>query len=697
VKRVKRVKTRSIQKVLVANRGEIARRVMRSLREMGIASVAVHSDADAAAPHVSDADEAVRIGPARAAESYLVGERILEAARSVGADAIHPGYGFLSENAGFAAACKEAGIAFIGPSVEAIRRMGSKIESKNIMGEAGVPLIPGFSAVGLSDAAIATAAAEIGYPVLVKASAGGGGKGMRVVEDAADLPQALTSARREAKASFADDTLLIERYFQAPRHVEIQIFGDSHGHVIHCFERECSIQRRHQKVVEEAPSPALDEALRDRMGEAAVAAGKAIGYEGAGTVEFILDSSGDFYFLEVNTRLQVEHPVTEAITGLDLVRMQIEVARGEPLHVAQPDLAIRGHAIEVRLYAEKPENDFLPATGTMALWRVPDLPGLRVDSGIEEGSVVGVHYDPMLAKVIAYADSREEARLRLIRGLKGLALGGVQTNRDFLLAVLEHAAFAEAKLDTGFIDRHLPAEARQVVCNAEAAALHAIVATVALHEERLASGGPLPAGIPSGWRNNRWRAQEQIFGVGDATFEVHYIAQDMARNRALDASDTARGRFDMWVRAEGSEEQSGEGRETEAPQRDVRLIDVSEGALVVEIDGIRRRYAVVHDADTFWVHGGDATSELMCRPRFDVVTSEDIGAGCVAPMTGVIRSVNVAAGDRVSEGDVLIVLEAMKMEQPLAAHADGVVTEVRVEEGQMVDPDEVLLVIDADE
>ena len=407
---------RPLRKVLVANRGEIACRVLRTLRGMGIPSVAVYSDADASAVFVREADEAVRIGPAPASESYLDSARILEAAGAVGADAVHPGYGFLSENAEFAAACARAGLVFIGPTVDAIRRMGSKVEAKALMQAAGVPVLSGFAAAGLSDAEIATRGAALGYPLLVKASAGGGGKGMRVVREPGALVAALGAARREAKAAFGDDALLIERWVEVARHVEVQILGDAHGGLVHLFERDCSLQRRHQKVIEEAPAPALDPALRAQLCAAAVAAGKAIGYVGAGTVEFLLAGDGRFHFLEVNTRLQVEHPVTEAITRFDLVRLQIEVAEGRALPFEQGDVRAEGHAIEARLYAEDPAQGFLPATGRLALWAAPVLPGLRVEAGVEAGVTVGVHYDPLLAKLIAHGATRDEARRRLTRG-----------------------------------------------------------------------------------------------------------------------------------------------------------------------------------------------------------------------------------------------------------------------------------------
>ncbi|HEV7731550.1 MAG TPA: acetyl-CoA carboxylase biotin carboxylase subunit [Candidatus Binatia bacterium] len=652
----------SVQKVLVANRGEIARRVLRTLRAMGIASVAVYSDADADAPHVAEADEAVRLGPAPARESYLAMDRIIEAARVTGADAVHPGYGFLSENATFAERCAEAGLTFIGPPVNAIRAMGSKIEAKRLMAAAGVPVIPG--AVGTDDVLLAEAA-TVGFPALVKASAGGGGKGMRIVRSADGLREALAAARREAESAFGDGAVLLERYVESPRHIEIQVFADAHGNVVHCFERECSIQRRYQKVIEEAPSVAIDADTRRRMGEAAVTAARTIGYVGAGTVEFVLDASGAFFFLEVNTRLQVEHPVTEMVTGLDLVRMQIEVARGEKLHVAQADVTLAGHAIEARLYAEDPSNDFLPATGRVVLWETSALPGVRYDSGVEAGTEVGVHYDPMLAKVIAHAPTRDEAIDRLVAALRRLGVAGVTTNRHFLLAVLEHPEFRAGRFDTHFIAEQLPPAAREMPRDAAVERAHAIVATLWGHEQRRrSSDGPLPASIPSGWRNNRYRPQRVGFDVAGEVIDVEYVAG-------------ASGEFTVTVGGATSE---------------VRL----HAADAVEIDGVRRRYRVAAADDLVVVHSPLGTTTLRELPRFPPVRRDEVAGGCVAPMTGVVRAVHVAVGDRVAKGTVLLVLEAMKMEHEMVAQADGVVQEVRVEVGQMVDPDVVLVVVEAD-
>jgi acetyl-CoA carboxylase biotin carboxylase subunit len=447
-----------ITRLLVANRGEIALRIIRGCRTMGIETVAVYSDADAAAPHVRAADIAIRIGPAPAAESYLKIAAVIDAARVSGADAVHPGYGFLSERAAFADACVSAGLIFVGPPAGAIERMGSKIGARAMMERAGVPVVPGRTPGDQTDAGIAAAATAIGFPVLIKASAGGGGKGMRSARDASTLAEAIPAARREAHAAFGDGTLYVERLIERPRHVEIQIFADDHGNAVHLFERECSIQRRHQKIVEESPSPALTPTVRARMGEAAVAAARAAGYRNAGTIEFLLEGDGDaatFYFLEMNTRLQVEHPVTELVTGTDLVHAQLAVAMGRPLPWRQDDLEQRGHAIECRVYAEDPAGGFLPQAGALRLYREPSGPGIRIDSGVEEGAEVPVQYDPMLAKLIAYGESRQMAIDRAAAALRAFPILGVRTNLPFLIKVLGHPVFRDGHLHTGFVDEHL--------------------------------------------------------------------------------------------------------------------------------------------------------------------------------------------------------------------------------------------------
>jgi acetyl-CoA carboxylase biotin carboxylase subunit len=445
-----------IRRLLIANRGEIARRIIRACRELDVETIAVYSDADAKAPHVSEADRSVRLGPATARDSYLNSEAIIAAAKSVDADAVHPGYGFLSERAPFVRACEEAGLIFVGPPASALERMGTKTGARQLMAGANVPIVPGETPVDQSDGALKAAAERVGFPVLIKPAAGGGGIGMKAVHEASGLDNALAAARREAKASFGNDSLYLERLITKPRHVEIQVFADDHGHTVHLFERECSAQRRHQKVVEESPCPALSASVRARMGAAAIAAAEAVGYRNAGTCEFLLEGDGDdarFYFLEMNTRLQVEHPVTECVVGVDLVHAQLRVASGEPLPFTQDSLSQRGHAIECRVYAEDPSQGFLPQAGTILLYREPQGPGVRVDSGVTAGSEVSVHYDPMLAKVIVHAQTREEARRRAIAALREYAILGIRTNIPFLLQILAHSHFVNGTIDTGFLDR----------------------------------------------------------------------------------------------------------------------------------------------------------------------------------------------------------------------------------------------------
>ena len=655
----------AIRKVLVANRGEIASRIMRTCRAMGIDTVAIYSDPDRSAPFVRDADEAVYIGPPMAAASFLAIEKMVDYARRTGADAVHPGYGFLAENADFAAACEAAGVTFIGPSPDAIRRMGSKSEAKRIMAAAGVPVVPGFDAVGLADRDIAARARDLGYPVLVKASAGGGGKGMRVVREPERLPAALEAARREAKGAFGDDALLVERYFESPRHVEIQILGDAHGTLLHCFERECSIQRRHQKIIEEAPSPALDDALRARMAAAAVTAGRAIGYRNAGTVEFVLDQNGAFYFLEVNTRLQVEHPVTEEVTGLDLVRLQILVAQGELLPLRQQDLALRGNAIEARLYAEDPRADFLPSTGTILRWQPGCVPGVRWESGVERGSEVTIHYDPMLAKVIAHAPTRAEAARRLAKALAETRVHGVRTNLALLVEILRHPEFLAGRLDTHFIEKHLVLDRPPTPAEREADRVHAVAAALWLQERRRAEA-PVLRSVPSGWRNSPSRMQDVAFRCGEETIRVEY---------------RLRGRHDVEVAIDG------------APRR--AAIAGSDGErLDLVLDDVRRGCTIAAHDDAVWVQSALGASELHEVPRFPPPAREEVRGGCRAPMPGKILQVRVEPGQTVRKGDVLAILEAMKMEHEVTAPHDGVVREVAIEPAQQVEAGALLVVLE---
>ena len=655
---------KQFHKVLIANRGEIALRIMRTCRAMGLGTVAIYADPDRHTPFVRAADEAVCIGPPVTGGSFLAIERIVDAARGVGADAVHPGYGFLAENADFAQACADAGLTFIGPTPDAIRRMGSKIEAKKIMAAAGVPIIPGFSAAGLSDRDIETRAKEIGYPILIKASAVGGGKGMRSVREPSKLAAALEGARREAKHAFGDDTLLIERYFGSARHIEIQILGDAHGNLIHCFERECSIQRRYQKIIEEAPSPAVDDQLRARMGAAAVAAGRAIGYQNAGTVEFVVDPDGKFYFLEVNTRLQVEHPVTEEITGLDLVRLQILIAQGAPLPLRQEELAMRGHAIECRIYAEDPHNDFLPSTGTLVCWETPELPGIRYESGVETGSDVTIYYDPMLAKVIAHAPTRVEAAQRLARALGAMRVHGVRTNLPLLIDVLRHPAFLAGELDTHFISTHVALGAQRTPAEEHADRLHAIATALWLQERRRAHA-PVLRGLPSGWRNNPSQMQQVTLVSGEAPVRIGYRVHRHDR---------------IEVAVDGG-------------SHEAVVLSWDDTHISVAIDDIYRTYRLITRNDVHYVHSTLGTSELHEVPRFPPPAREEVRGGCRAPMPGKILAVRVEAGQAVRKGETLVILEAMKMEHEVVAPHDGVVQEVSVQTGQQVDAGAVLVVL----
>ena len=649
------VPARSIGKLLVANRGEIARRIIRTAHDMGIATVAVYADGDAGAPFVAEAGEAYALDGRSSAETYLDTAKVLDVARRSGADAVHPGYGFLSENAAFARAVTDAGMAWVGPPPEAIAAMGDKLEAKRLAIAAGVPTLPMATEV-------ADAAATVGFPLLVKASAGGGGKGMRVVESADALDEAVASAQREARASFGDDTVFFERYVRRARHIEVQVLGDAHGTIVHLGERECSIQRRHQKVVEEAPSPVIDATQRAEIGEAAVAAARAVGYCSAGTVEFLYDEERrEFSFLEMNTRLQVEHPVTELVTGIDLVREQLRIAEGAPLGYGQQDVTLSGHAVEVRLYAEDPDHDFLPAAGPVVVWEQAATPAVRYDSGIEAGSVIGVEFDPMLAKVIAHAPTRREAALKLALALERTRLAGLVTNRDFLVATLRHEAFLAGDTTTDFIERHRPTARRDVAGDER---FTAAVAVALWQQATNRASAPVLRTIPSGWRNSSMPAQR--LELADDTLQ--YAAQRDG-SFAVILGDR-------------------EGR--------ARLHGVDGAWAELALDGRRVRAAVAPVADGFVVQlpGGSVT--LAVGERFPRPDLAGPAGGLVAPMPGKIIEVRATAGDAVTAGQVLVIMEAMKMEHHLSTPADGTVAEVRVAVGDQVDNGAVLLVVDGD-
>ena len=628
--------------VLIANRGEIACRVMRTAKALGLSTVAVHSATDRDARHCREADTCVDLGGSKAADSYLRIDKIISAAKASGAQAIHPGYGFLSENADFARAIEAAGLIFLGPPASAIDAMGSKSAAKALMEVAGVPLVPGYHGEAQDLETFRLAADRIGYPVLLKATAGGGGKGMKVVEDVSQLAEALASAQREALSSFGDARMLVEKYVLKPRHVEIQIFADQHGNCLYLNERDCSIQRRHQKVVEEAPAPGLRAELRQAMGEAAVKAAQTIGYVGAGTVEFLLDARGEFFFMEMNTRLQVEHPVTEAITGLDLVAWQIRVARGEALPITQAQVPLRGHAIEVRLYAEDPSHDFLPQTGRLEVYRESAAgPGRRVDSGVSEGDEVSPFYDPMLGKLIAWGEDREQARLRLLAMLDEFAIGGLKTNLSFLRRIIGHPAFAAAELDTGFIPRY--------------------------QEELLPAAQPLPTAF--------WSAAAEAFHQsqppqirGDDT------ASPWSANNGFRSGLPARTLLALNC--------NGEQQVIHLSGNTATLRDEQ---LVIEKDGVRRQHLAIRRADTLYLRwDAELHGVRLHDPIAAVGASHVAQGGLTAPMNGSIVRVLVEVGQTVEAGAQLVVLEAMKMEHSLRAPHGGVIKALFCLEGEMV-------------
>ncbi|SNQ47683.1 Acetyl-/propionyl-coenzyme A carboxylase alpha chain [Frankia canadensis] len=678
----------TIRKLLVANRGEIVSRVFRTARELDVATVAVYSDPDAEAPFVAEADEAVRLPGATPAETYLRADLVIDAARRTGADAVHPGYGFLSENAAFARQCRQAGIVFVGPPPEAVEAMGSKTTAKKIMAEAGVPVLPGLlvdAELRADDARLSAAATALGFPVLVKAVYGGGGRGMRIVTGPDELAGTVASACREAESAFGDGAVFLERYVERPRHVEVQIFADTQGEVVHLFERECSVQRRYQKIIEEAPSPAVDDGLRARLGAAAVTAARAVDYVGAGTVEFVLDQAGDFYFLEMNTRLQVEHPVTEMITGLDLVRAQIQVAEGAPLPAELRAAHIGGHAVEARLYAEDPAAGFLPSAGTLVRFDVPDLPGVRVDTGVRAGTPVQVYYDPMLAKVIAHGPTRELAVRRLAAALARSHVDGLATNRDLLVAILREEQFLAGEIDTGYLDRHDPAKLGAPPADEDRTVAHLAAVVLAEAETRRARRALLPT-LPSGWRNVGSSPQLVTVEVAGTTLEIGYRHVHHRPPEADSAAHRAADGFDVWV----------DGRRARVALH--RVAARADGSTTVDLTvaGVRCVLLVARDGPVAHVHGRGGTTVARILPRFVEPGAVVEPGSLVAPMPGTVVRVAVEVGERVSAGDAVLVLEAMKMEHTVTAPGPGVVRELAATVGSVVDGGRVLAVLEPD-
>ncbi len=651
-----------ITKLLVANRGEIARRIIRTAHDMGISTVAIYADGDARAPFVVEADSAIALNGRTTSETYLDVTKVIDACRRAGADAVHPGYGFLSENADFAQAVIDAGIKWIGPSPEVIALMGDKLSAKKLMQEADVPTLPAIEIDEGTD--LRAAARDIGYPVLVKASAGGGGRGMRVVEREEDLADAVAGAKREAGSSFGDDTVFLEKWLAVSRHVELQILGDTHGNLVHCFERECSIQRRHQKIIEEAPSPAVTDDIRQRMGAAAIAAARKLGYASAGTVEFLL-AGDDFYFLEVNARLQVEHPVTEEIIGKDLVREQIRVAEGERLSFTQDELAIDGCAIEARLYAENPAKRFLPSPGTVVNWTPSTVANARFDSGVESGSEISTEFDPMIAKVIVHAPTRREAAGRLARVLETTRIEGLTTNRDFLVATLRTPEYLAGDTTTDFIERVQPALSRDVP---RAELVDAGIAVIIEGQAKRRAAAKINRSIRSGWRNSTM-PPERI------TFHSNQVDEDPL---AFEYQSQRDGTFTVTV---------------DGQSLSVKVFACGQGTVDVAIDG-RRVACHAHTTDTTWLvqtnHGG---IDLIEQPRYPRAGGDDAGGGLTAPMPGAVLTTDVAAGDTVKKGDLLIILEAMKMEHRITAPRDGTVEAIHVETGEQVANGQLLVTL----
>lgn len=655
----------SINNILIANRSEIASRIIRTCRKIGIRSIAVFSEADRHAPFVAQADTAVFIGESSPSTSYLDQDKIIQAAKKTGVDAIHPGYGFLAENAVFAQRCETEGFIFIGPHPEAIEAMGSKSKAKTLMQQHQIPIVPGYQGRDQSVEKLKAVAEEIGFPVLLKATAGGGGKGMRIVYKAEEIEVAIEAAKRESLSAFGDDELIVEKYIASGRHIEFQIFGDKHGNAIHILERECSIQRRYQKVIEESPSPIMDGALRARMGEAAIKAAKALNYDNAGTVEFIYDDqSGEFYFLEVNTRLQVEHPVTEEITGLDLVQMQIEAAQGMALNVRQEDIQGKGYAIECRLYAEDPANDFLPVTGTIQHFETPNVEGLRIESAIQSGSDISIFYDPMIAKIIVWDKNRQTAHRKMQYVLRNMVCQGITTNQDFLLHLLENQDFQEGKYNTHFIQNNI--DLSQIGQHSGTDTAFAGIAATLFAWHQRDQQRVLLRTMPSGWRNNFYDYQQTTYLKGEDEVLVKYRYNQ--------------GSFHFLVNGQ---------------VYNVSLISIKNQQLRLEIDGLQERFYMTQEGLNYYLHHEQIGNiHLQEKARFPLKTGKDSKGGYEAPMPSQIVKILVSEGQEVTEGEGLIILSSMKMENTITATANGTVEEIYAIEGQNVAAGFVLLTVD---
>lgn len=660
-------KSSMIQSILIANRGEIATRIIKTCRRLGIRTVAVYAEPDKDLPFVQDADEAIALGGNSAKESYLVQDKIIAAAKRTKVDAIHPGFGFLSEQADFALRCETEGLIFIGPNAEAIQKMGLKSTAKAIMQEHGVPTIPGYQGADQSLETLIQEANRIGYPILIKAVAGGGGKGMRIAHQESEIETALLAAQQEAQNSFGNATVILERYFKNARHIEFQIFGDQQGNVVHLLERECSIQRRYQKIIEESPSPSLSDTLRLEMGNAAILAAKAIHYDNAGTVEFILTETQEFFFLEVNTRLQVEHPVTEMITGLDLVEWQILVAEGQDLPLQQEAIQSKGYAIECRLYAEDAADNFFPSTGTILHWETPNIEGLRYETGVKSGSEVGIYYDPMLAKIIAHGSNRSAAFRKMQYALRHLKCMGVVTNQAFLLALLQQQAVQQGNYHTNFIEQEFDFEA--FAKEQAAGKTIALIAGLLYRWHQRQQQPKLIPSLASGWRSNFYQAQQESYQIGATTFLVHYNYKKEA--------------FDIQI---------------EGQSYAVQLISVQEAALVLTINGWQHQVQVAVAEEDYYIHhsnyGGIKISLLSKFPR---VEAEKVKGDYIAPMPSEVLKINVEVGQKITEGQALITLLSMKMENTIVAQEDGVIEAILVTEGSSITKGTLLLKVNAED